>query len=76
MIENKKCFECNGTGHIPYDFLCYNCGSNGFIKNHKTNTYTCVRCLCTGDVPSEQCPCCSGKGYRDWIDKIRRPYEG
>ena len=35
------------------------------------------QCECSGFglVEYDRCDSCNGKGYRDWVDKIRKPKE-
>jgi len=62
--------------------LCY--GTKEIIKKIKPCDGSNLKpqhphyCLCRGIgyyYKTIQCPSCDGKGYRDWIDVIRRPIE-
>ncbi|MEN6291208.1 MAG: hypothetical protein ABFD07_04215 [Methanobacterium sp.] len=69
MEERKPC-RCNGNKVIIEKTNCPTCNGAGF-----TNYSRCPQCL--GDKYTSFhikhiCDKCNGKGYRDWIDEIRR----
>lgn len=50
---------------------CSACQGIGFIEYHEK----CKNCKGSGlvNICKDSCGFCNGKGYRDWIDEIRRP---
>ena len=68
----EKCSKCKGTGETgSFQKQCHIC--NGTGKNEEgTRCYNCIGWGFVGWVIIK-CEACKGKGYRDWIDRIRRP---
>jgi DnaJ-class molecular chaperone len=73
---NKKCSVCSGVGFgVP---PCSRCNGIGDIPLYDRygEVVGYIGCtLCNGDGSGEQedCKSCNGKGFRDWVDEIRRP---
>lgn len=66
-----KCKKCHGTGEDYIRKSCPVCkGTGGYDEG-----VHCFNCLGWGYIGHFKTRCveCNGKGYRDWIDKIRRP---
>ena len=67
-----KCENCNGTGFRYKAIDCPSCGGSGLMDTGGT----CILCSGYGDYQTDEkarCWECNGKGFRDWVDEIRRP---
>ena len=64
------CIKCNGTKWIPINTMKCSC-CNGTGEYHGK----CLNCMGRGYIAivREPCDMCNGKGFRDWIDEMRRP---
>jgi DnaJ-class molecular chaperone len=74
MIHNKECSKCKGSGWIVH--YCPKCKGSGREDVNKGREVMNLCYYCHGDGTignSKRCKNCSGKGYLDWIDQIRRP---
>ncbi len=75
MIHNKECSKCKGSGWIVH--YCPKCKGSGREDLDKGRDVMNLCWCCHGDGiigNAERCKNCNGKGYIDWIDKMRRPY--
>jgi hypothetical protein len=77
---NIKCDTCNGVGLI--NTMCLTCGKeNKLVKKYDPETisfadnshYVCTSCGVIDHWSGWGCDICNRKGYKDWIDIIRRP---
>jgi hypothetical protein len=74
LKQNKnytQCEVCEGKGYATFEVsLCDEC----------KNDTRCESCIFYPEktkkkmVKIDNCPYCSGTGYRTWIDELRRPY--
>jgi hypothetical protein len=71
-MKNKKCDLCDGFGlHVEY---CTHCNGAGYLGTSYEDIRVCNKCAGSGlKNKSVECEGCNGKGYKDWIDQIRRP---
>ena len=70
--SGTSCKKCFGTGKVERDVECPTCLNTGLIGGDENK-----QCECSGFglVEYDRCDSCNGKGYRDWVDKIRKPKE-
>jgi len=78
-VPDNPCPMCNGIGFsVNKNFLCYQCGGSGNLRHIKTDCdQVCDVCNGTGlaiNNDTLRCKYCNGKGYRDWIDEMVRPF--
>ena len=66
-----ECTKCGGFGVIEIRKECPVCKGTG----SKERGIRCANCIGWGYIGLFYPPCedCNGKGFRDWIDEIRRP---
>jgi RecJ-like exonuclease len=66
-----ECTKCRGFGVIEIRKECPVCKGTG----SKERGIRCANCIGWGYIGLFYPPCedCNGKGFRDWIDEIRRP---
>lgn len=71
--KKEKCTKCNGSGIVCSD-PCPQC--NGTGTDPKKPGVRCWMCMGWGIIKIHfltRCENCNGKGFRDWVDNIRRP---
>ncbi len=66
----EQCKKCYGTGEDYIRKSCPVCEGTGSNKDG-TRCYNCIGWGYIGHFKT-RCDKCNGKGYRDWIDIIRR----
>jgi len=68
-----ECDKCRGFGVIEMQRDCPICGGSGMNINERGTK--CPNCIGWGYIGYFYLSCenCNGKGYRDWVDEIRRP---
>ena len=68
-----ECTKCKGVGVIETKKNCTIC--NGTGNDPKRSGVRCANCIGWGVIGYfyPMCEDCNGKGYRDWVDEMRRP---